>query len=133
MGITEELKVAGYGTTPKCDDIVAGAGEGRQEVEIIEGGAEKGHTGVPEEATRKDTRDMLTTGEGLGQEKREEVAEDTAGEEAEVDREVGPGKEVREGTREAEADKGIGLGKEAAQGTSDKQGGNPEKAMMSLQ
>ena len=94
MGITEELKVAGYGTIPKCDDIVAGACEDRQEVEIIGGGAEKGFTGIPQEANRKVTRDMLTIGEGLGQEKQQEVAEDTTGEEAEVDREAGPGIEV---------------------------------------
>ena len=91
MGITEELKVAVYGTIPKCDDIVAGAGEGRQEVEIIGGGAEKGYTGIPEEATRKYTRDMLNIGEGIGQEKQEEVAEETTGEEAELDRGVGSG------------------------------------------
>ena len=92
--MSEELKVAVYATTPKCDDIVAGAGEGRQEVESIGGEAEKAYTGIPEEATRKDTRDMPNVGEGLGQEKQEEVAEETTGGEAEVDGGVGPGKEV---------------------------------------
>ena len=93
MGITEELKVAVYGTIPNCDDIAVGAGEGRQETEII-GGAEKGYTEIPEEVIRKDTRDMPNIGEGLGQEKEEEAAEETIGEEAEVDRGVGPGKEA---------------------------------------
>ena len=113
-----------YATILKYGDIVAGADEGRQEVEIIGGGAEKGSTGIPEEATRKHTRDMLNRGGGLGQEKPEEAAEEKSGEEAEADGGVGPGKEVGQGTGDnqveetagegAEADGGIGLGKKAA-------------------
>ena len=41
------MKVAVYATILKYGDIVAGADEGRQEVEIIGGGAEKGSTGIP--------------------------------------------------------------------------------------
>ena len=83
----------------------------------------KGSTGTPEETTRKHTRDMLNSGGGLGQEKPEEAAVETTGEEAEADGGVGLGKEVGQRTSDnqvqetagegAEADKGIGLGKEA--------------------
>ena len=112
-----------YATSLKCGDIVARADEGRQEVEIIGGGAEEGPIGIPEETTRKHTRDMLNSGGGLGQEKPEEAAVETTGEEAEADGGVGLGKEVGQRTSDnqvqetagegAEADKGIGLGKEA--------------------